>query len=67
MRAGESTAGNKQKRETERNRLAEREMEFWRVLAMVWVVKLTVWIEHLIISITQDKWIKHNINQMGYE
>jgi hypothetical protein len=53
MRAGESTAGNKQKRETERNRLAEREMEFWRVLAMEWVVKLTVGIEHLIISITQ--------------
>ncbi len=40
-------------RKRDRNRLAEREMEYWRVLAMEWVVKLTVGIEHLIISITQ--------------
>ncbi len=65
LELGISRRGRRRDREKQISR--EREMEYWRVLAMEWVVKLTVGIEHLIISITQDKWIKYNINQMGYE
>jgi hypothetical protein len=40
-------------RGTERNGLTKRETEHWRVLEMAWVLKLTIGIEHLSISITR--------------
>ncbi len=40
-------------RETERNGLKDREMAHWRVWDSVRVVKRTIGIEHLSISITQ--------------
>ncbi len=43
----------REKRETESNGLTERETEHWRVLEMAWVVKLTVGIERLSITISQ--------------
>ncbi len=54
--------------ETERNRLAKRETERWRVLEMAWVVKLTNGIEHLSISINGSNTtsIKWNINKFGW-
>ena len=50
-------------RETERNRLTERETEHWRVLETAWVVKLTVGIEHLSISITQMNRLETTLNK----
>ncbi len=41
----------------------ERETEHWRVLEMAWVVKLTVGIEHLSISINQINGLETILNK----
>jgi hypothetical protein len=50
-------------RGTERNGLTERETEHWRVLETAWVVKLTVGIEHLSISINQINRLETILNK----
>jgi hypothetical protein len=51
---GGGVSGRGRKRDKEKwIKGGERETEHWRVLEMAWVVKLTVGIEHLSISITR--------------